>query len=377
MSFLKKVNWFNTIFMTIFHLVGGFLVINYIINFGWDFKLLLLGLVFYLLTGFSITAGYHRLFSHKSYEAHPVLQFFYLVFGAAAFENSALNWCYDHRVHHRYVDKKEDPYNINKGFWYAHLGWILTKSKGKEFPQYKRDMQQNKLIMWQHKYYIPIAVLFSFILPMLIGGLFGKAIGALLIAGLGRLIVVHHATFFINSLCHMWGKQTYTDENTAKDNFFLALFTYGEGYHNFHHLFHNDYRNGIRWFHFDPTKWLIKTTSYFGLARKLSVTPKRKILMAKMKMKQKLICYKGYDKSVWTEQMESMIYKVDQKFSHWMKLKEEYKEYCLVLKKEKTELAQLKLQEIKRELVEAKLNYKMAYRNWRGYSKFLLKCYSY
>jgi len=371
---LKNINWFNTIFLALFHIVGGFFVVRYLINYQLDLRLIGLGVAFYLLTGFSITAGYHRLFSHRSYEAHPVLQLFYLLFGAAAFENSALNWCSDHRVHHRYVDNEDDPYNINKGFWYAHIGWILVeKSPKKEFPQYKRDLQKNKLIAWQNKYYILIAVLMSFILPALIGGLFGKAMGAFLIAGLGRIIVVHHATFFINSLCHMWGKQTYTDENTAKDNFVLALFTYGEGFHNFHHLFHQDYRNGIKWFHFDPTKWLIKTTAYMGLAKKLTVTPKRKILMAKMKMKQKLISYKQTEKSIWLEQLEPMMLKVDQRFNHWMALKEEYKVNYQLFKKEKSDLARLKLLEIKQDLNEARLSYKLAYKSWKGYSRLLLK----
>ena len=371
---LKNVNWFNTIFLFLFHIVGGYFVVRYFVKYGVDLRLVGLGVVFYLLTGLSITAGYHRLLSHRSYEAHPVLELFYLLFGAAAFENSALNWCYDHRVHHRYVDKEDDPYNINNGFWYAHMGWILTEKKTKkDFPQYKRDLQKNKLVVWQNKYYITIAVLMSFVLPALIGGLFGKAMGAFLIAGLGRIIIVHHATFFINSLCHIWGKQTYTDENTAKDNFILALFTYGEGFHNFHHLFHKDYRNGIKWFHFDPTKWLIKSASYVGLAKKLTVTPKRKILLAKMTMKQKLIECKQYDKAVWLDKLEPMMLKVDQKFTHWMVLKEEYKEQYELFKKEKTYLAMLKLEELKNDLYEAKLGYKAAYKNWKGYSRLLLR----
>ena len=96
--------------------------------------------------------------------------------------------------------------------------------------------------------------------------------------------MVHHVTFFINSLCHIWGKQTYTDVNTAKDNGILALFTFGEGYHNFHHIFEYDYRNGIRWWHYDPTKWLIKSLSVLGMAKNLRKCPEDRIQQAKFSM---------------------------------------------------------------------------------------------
>jgi stearoyl-CoA desaturase (delta-9 desaturase) len=111
--------------------------------------------------------------------------------------------------------------------------------------------------------------------------------------GFLRLVLSHHTTFFINSLAHIWGKQTYTEKNTARDNGFLAFFTFGEGYHNFHHIFENDYRNGIRWWQFDPTKWLIKSCEFLKLTTKLRITPEDKIEKAKLSMvllrsKQKL-----------------------------------------------------------------------------------------
>ena len=135
--------------------------------------------------------------------------------------------------------------------------------------------------MWQHKNYLLLVLATNFGIPVLLGLVFGNVWGMLFLAGLLRLVLSQHFTFFINSLAHIWGSRPYTESNTARDNGFLALFTYGEGYHNFHHIFVSDYRNGIRWWHYDPTKWLIKSLSYLGLASKLRKTPDEKIERAK------------------------------------------------------------------------------------------------
>jgi stearoyl-CoA desaturase (delta-9 desaturase) len=109
--------------------------------------------------------------------------------------------------------------------------------------------------------------------PLAAGWLVGDVWGTFLLAGVLRLVVSHHVTFFINSLAHMWGSRPYTDQNTARDNPILAFFTYGEGYHNFHHIFAHDYRNGVRWWQWDPTKWLIASLQWVGLTRRLKRTP--------------------------------------------------------------------------------------------------------
>ncbi|MFT6132529.1 MAG: stearoyl-CoA desaturase (delta-9 desaturase) [Shewanella sp.] len=138
--------------------------------------------------------------------------------------------------------------------------------------------------MWQHKHYLALVILMNIGLPAFIGWLNGDILSMVLMAGLLRLVVVHHCTFFINSLAHIWGKQPYTDKNSARDNAFLALLTYGEGYHNFHHIFENDYRNGIKWWDYDPTKWLIKLMNWFGLASDLRKVPQERIESARLQM---------------------------------------------------------------------------------------------
>jgi stearoyl-CoA desaturase (delta-9 desaturase) len=223
----------------------------------------------------SITAGFHRLWAHKAYEAHFLLRAFYLVFGTMALQNSAFVWCSGHRRHHLNVDDNEkDPYSSGRGFWFSHIGWMLRDYKSGEvdlsnIPDLKRD----KMLAFQHRYYAPLAVGINFGLPALVGWALGDIWGALLLAGVLRLVLSHHFTFFINSLAHMWGTRPYTEENTARDNAVLALVTFGEGYHNFHHIFAHDYRNGVRWWQWDPTKWLISSCSYIGLASRLKRTP--------------------------------------------------------------------------------------------------------
>ncbi|MGH8205415.1 MAG: fatty acid desaturase [Steroidobacteraceae bacterium] len=232
--------------------------------------------------GMAITCGYHRLFAHVSYEAHPALKLLYLLFGAMALQNSALNWGASHRVHHSYIDDLErDPYCALRGFWFSHIGWMLRDypSGERDFTRV-RDLQRDPLVMWQHRHYLPIALGMNFGLPLLLGWLCGDVLGIFLLAGVLRLVVSHHATFFINSLAHMWGTQPYTDENTARDNGVVALLTYGEGYHNFHHMFAHDYRNGVRWWQWDPSKWFISAMRWCGLARNHNRVPRFKIRRA-------------------------------------------------------------------------------------------------
>jgi stearoyl-CoA desaturase (delta-9 desaturase) len=240
----------------------------------------------------SITAGYHRLWSHRAYQASSVMRLIFAVGGAFAVQNSALHWCSDHRVHHKHVDENDiDPYSAKRGFWYSHIGWMLREYQAHRYHDYKnvRDLQRDPIVMWQHKHYLLLVLLTNFGIPLLFGFISGNLIGSLLLIGFLRLVLSHHLTFCINSLAHMWGKQPYNDENTAKDNPVVALLTFGEGYHNFHHAFQADYRNAIKWWQFDPTKWLIKLMSWIGLANNLNKTPDEKI--------QKSIVAQQYNKT--------------------------------------------------------------------------------
>ncbi len=225
-------------------------------------------LVTFILSGLAITAGHHRLFAHKTYDASPVYEWFWLMMSALAGQMSALSWSNDHRIHHSHVDTEKDPYNINRGFWYAHVWWLFVNPLIPIDERIVGDLLKNKRVMFQHKYY-------GWIFLAVNGAVFG--IGCLFMSPLAsfvgcvllRIFTIHHCTWFINSLAHMWGSRTYSAEQTAADNAVLAFLTFGEGYHNYHHTLANDYRNGVRWYHFDPTKWLIWTASKIGLVSNL------------------------------------------------------------------------------------------------------------
>ncbi|MDH4147346.1 MAG: fatty acid desaturase [Acidimicrobiia bacterium] len=239
-----------------------------------------LGLVWFALCGMGITGGYHRLFAHKSYRASWPVRLFYLCFGAAAVQNSALKWSSDHRVHHAFTDRDGDPYNIRRGFFWAHMGWILFKDPNVQRDNV-RDLAADPLVRFQDRFYIPLAILFGAVLPWCLGWIWGDPWGALLVAGFLRLVLEWHATFFVNSLAHTLGSQPYCRVGSARDSFITAIVTLGEGYHNFHHRFQADYRNGVRWYQLDPTKWLVWSLSKVGLTSELRRTPPQAIERAK------------------------------------------------------------------------------------------------
>jgi stearoyl-CoA desaturase (delta-9 desaturase) len=275
--------WLNVLVFLVTFLVAAIGVPIYAYFVGFSLPIILAAIVALSFCELSITAGYHRLWSHKAYEASSIMRFIFAIGGAFAVQNSALHWSSDHRIHHRHIDNNDhDPYSAKRGFWYSHIGWMLREYQAHRYHDYAnvRDLQKDKIIMWQHKYYLSLVLLTNFGIPLLVGWVFSDIWASLLLVGFMRLVVSHHLTFFINSLAHMWGSQPYDSTNTAKDNPIVALLTFGEGYHNFHHAFQWDYRNAIKWWQFDPTKWLIRAMSLVGLAKNLKRIPEEKIAKA-------------------------------------------------------------------------------------------------
>ncbi len=283
MTSKKQFDWANFLFLTLSPIVAVGGTLWYEIQYGFHWVDIAIFLFLYLLTaGMGISAGYHRHFAHKSYECHWTLELFYLLCGAAALQNSALRWCRDHRVHHQHIDQEEDPYNIRKGAFHAHMGWIFYKNPQEAELGNVSDLQKNKLVVWQDRYYLPIAIAVGFVLPTLIGWAFGRPLAGLLWGGFLRTVVVHHLTFFINSLAHMVGKRPFTEAFSARDSWWLAFLTYGEGFHNFHHRFAADYRNSYHWYHWDPTKWWVNTMSWLGLVGHTTRYRKDQLLKARI-----------------------------------------------------------------------------------------------
>ena len=287
-----RVNWITSSFLigtAIIAIVG---LPIYLIQFGIDWFQIAMFAFFLIATMMSITVGYHRLFSHLSFKAKLPVRLFTLVFGACAFENACLDWCSDHRRHHKHVDHDEDPYDISKGFMWAHIGWLMFKLNPEPPMDNVNDLRKDKLVMWQHKYVHLIGLVVGLIVPSVLGYAWNSmmglnpwvgALGGFLIAGVARIVIAQHCTFFINSLCHTIGKQPYSSSHSARDSAVMAFLTFGEGYHNYHHEFQHDYRNGVKAWQWDPSKWTIWTLSKVGLVRDLRRVPDSKILLAEMR----------------------------------------------------------------------------------------------
>ena len=279
----RRMDWVNLSVIAAVHLLALAGVFWMIFHFSW--WTLGLGLVWGAACGLSITGGYHRLFAHPTYRASWPLRLFYLLFGAASVQNSALKWASDHRRHHASTDQAADPYNIQKGFWWAHVGWVLVREDVAGFDN-AQDLQADPLIRFQHRFYVLLALAMGFLLPMLLAEAWGDAVGGLLVAGFLRLFLQYHATFSVNSVAHCLGGQPYSRATSARDSFLTALITLGEGYHNFHHRFPTDYRNGVRFYHFDPTKWWVWCWARLKVIRDVRRTSPQAIAEAREAVRQ-------------------------------------------------------------------------------------------
>ncbi len=323
------INWVTTILFTITPLAALVFVPWYGITHGYSWAAVILFVVLQWAGGLAITAGYHRLWSHRTYNAHWSVRLFFMLFGAMSLQNSILIWSSQHRTHHRFVDDVDkDPYSARRGFWFSHMGWILRDypSGINDFSN-ARDLERDPMVMFQHRYYLPLTLFMNIAFPLLLGWAVGDVWGVFLLAGLLRLVINHHCTWFINSLAHMWGSQPYTDENTARDNGALAFLTFGEGYHNFHHIFQNDYRNGIRWWQWDPTKWLINALSAMGLADNLKTVPDLWIQRAQIAMQFKRMeaaLEKRRARGTTDEQVERLKARVAEEYAAFRRALEEW-----------------------------------------------------
>src|ERR1043165_8848480 len=204
----ERINWTTSSFLIGTLALTLTAVPLYLWFLGLDRFQVSLFFVMLLAIGLSITVGYHRLYSHITFQASWPVRLFTLIFGAAAFENSVLMWASEHRRHHKHVDHDDDPYCISKGFFYAHIGWLLFKLNADQPYDNVADLQKDKLICWQDRYVQWIAVLVGFGIPTILrfrwNGWEG-ALGAFLIAGVARNVVLQHCTFLINRACHPTG----------------------------------------------------------------------------------------------------------------------------------------------------------------------------
>jgi stearoyl-CoA desaturase (delta-9 desaturase) len=234
----------------------------------------------YLLTGIGITVGYHRLFTHRSFETYPAVRYALALLGQMGVEGDVVTWVADHRKHHQFSDREGDPHSPHaefgdgpvealKGLWHAHTGWLFTSVGRADRARYAKDLVQDAGLRTIAKLFLPLVVV-SLVIPalvgwMLIGGWYGLVSG-LVWGGAVRILLLHHVTWSINSICHFWGRRRFDSPDESRNVWWLSWLSFGESWHNNHHAFPSSAFHGLRRFEIDPGGWVIRGLEACGLA---------------------------------------------------------------------------------------------------------------
>jgi len=252
---------------------------------GWGFRWVDLGLLVgtYILTALGITVGFHRLFVHRSFETNVVVQFILAVLGSMAVQGPLLEWVALHRRHHQHSDAPDDPHTphhhgggllgLLRGLWHAHLGWIFQAAPP-DLGRYVKDLSQDRML-WAVSALFPVWVALGLMAPAVLGGVIsGSWVGVwtgLIWGGLVRVFLVHHVTWGVNSVCHLWGFRPYRSADQSRNNYVFGVLALGEGFHNSHHAFPTSARHGLRWWQVDVSYYVIRGLALVGLAWNVKV----------------------------------------------------------------------------------------------------------
>ena len=252
-------------------------------------------LVGYLLSGLGITVGFHRLFTHRSFETSRALRYAFAILGEAAVEGSVVSWVANHRKHHQFSDRSGDPHSPHadygdgfveglKGLWHAHTGWLFDTEAVADRARYAKDLLDDRGLNVIGKLFAPIVVL-SLVLPGLagwwwIGGSYGFVAG-LVWGGAVRILLLHHVTWSINSICHYWGRRRFAVRDESRNVWWLSWLSFGESWHNNHHAFPSSAFHGLRATEIDPGGWVIRGLERCGLVwRVVRIPPERQAVKA-------------------------------------------------------------------------------------------------
>ncbi len=369
-----KLNWFNITFFSLYTSALFIFLPVYLWFYQPSALLLILTFITFVISGLGVTAGYHRYFSHQCFNTNAFVESCFLVAGTLGTVNSALMWSHDHRLHHRYVDQERDPYNFQKGFFWAHIGWVMTDEIEYQ-PKIVQDLTRNPRVVWQHKFYLPLTIAANLLSILSAGYLCNDYFGATVFVFLLRLFCLHHCTFAINSFAHYIGSQPFSSTSSAVNNWIVSLFTFGEGNHNYHHEFSYDYRNGPLWFNFDPTKWLIWALNKVGLVTHLKRVDSYKFYKAMLNQRtDKLLSMIDKKYAIRGDFQKLLILRVNQKSLELNQKIEELRETVLVYNRLRKEwlanqasfpmITQERLKTMKRILKTHRTQFKLMYKHF-------------
>ena len=259
----KKINWVTTV-MAIFH-VGAVAALFF---FSWP-ALAVSVLLYWLAGSLGIGMGYHRLLTHRGYKTPKWVEYFLTSCGVLAMQGGPIFWVATHRIHHRFSDVEGDPHSPRDGGWWAHMGWILTgralHHDAAVLAKYAPDLARDRFQVWISKYhYVPQVVLGIGLFA--VGGWSWLLWGTFL-----RTVFILHSTWLVNSATHMWGSRRYATRDDSRNNWWVALLSFGEGWHNNHHAHPTAARHGLAWYELD-VNWIgIRTLELLGLARDIKL----------------------------------------------------------------------------------------------------------
>ena len=260
----QGLNVFTSVILVLLH-IGA---IAALFMFSWQ-RLAATIVLYYIATGFGISMGYHRLHTHRSYKVPIWLEYFFALCGTLTLEGGPIFWVAVHRVHHQFSDMPGDPHSPREGAFWSHVGWILfgetNHNNTKMMAKYTPDLSKHSFYIWLNNWHwVPVTILSAAIWA--IGGL-----PLFLWATCFRIVFGLHATWAVNSATHMWGERRFATRDDSRNTWWVAMFTFGEGWHNNHHAHPTSARHGLAWYEFDPSWLLIKGLMKLGIAKSVQV----------------------------------------------------------------------------------------------------------
>src|SRR6266852_1604854 len=256
----KGIKWNATIFMAIFH-IGA---VAALFMFSWR-ALLVSILLWWITASLGVGMGFHRLLTHRGYKTPKLVEYFLTLCGTLTLEGGPIYWVVTHRIHHAHTDQKGDPHTPRDGGWWAHVGWILRRNAQDHdlatLERYAPDLMKHRYYVWLDRfYYVPLIIL---ALALLAFGGWGVMLWGIFL----RVTLGLHSTWLVNSATHMWGKKRFDTGEDSRNSWWVALLTFGEGWHNNHHAHPTSARHGLKWYEIDFNWWGIRLLHLIGLAR--------------------------------------------------------------------------------------------------------------